>query len=376
MVLPPQVSLQLVEMNITNSTSTSLGNQRLDNDSFGFGVLAKLLPIAVAITCTNGFVLVLFYKRKSLHTASNYLLLSLASSDFLTGSVSIPFFIAFSFDDIIPYHSLAAHLMIVIQNLLAISGSYHILVITGEMHFAIANPLRHRLLAKSMVWKLSFGVWIISTAFSAVSFAWWKDTSLIYDIVYSASFLFIVFLVPYIFMIYAYVKMFIAISKRNIPRQEQNFQKSRFRKKQSDEKKCILVFATMAVTHAVCWMPYFTVMLIYTVTRLVPLSDNNPLDTVAELFAIIRFLTSFINPLLYTFFKRDFRKAFKILCGTKGTKGIRIPNISVTTKTRSLTLRENSSPALHSIFSQENVMLSAFSEINEGFTDILEAEKI
>ena len=371
MILPPQVSLQLVEMNISNSTS--LGNPRVHNDSFGFGVLAKLLPIAVAITFTNGFVLVLFYKRKNLHTASNYLLLSLASSDFFTGSVSIPFFIAFSFDGIIQYGSLAVHLMIVIQNLLAISGSYHILVITGEMHFAVANPLRHRLLAKSIVWKLSFGVWIISATFSAVSFAWWKHTSPMYNIVYSASILFIVFLVPYIFMIYAYVKMFIAISKRKIPGQEHNFQKSRFRKKQSDEKKCILVFATMAVTHAVCWMPYFTVMLIYSVTLLVPISDTKPIDKVAELFAIIRFLTSFINPLLYTFFKRDFRKAFKILCGTKG---IRTPNISLTTKTRSLTLRENLSPALHSIFSQESVILSAFSKINEGFTDILDPEKM
>ena len=361
-------------MNISNSTSTSLGNLRVNDDSFGIGVLAKLLPITVAVTFTNGLVLVMFYKRKSLHTASNYLLLSLASSDFLTGTVCIPFFIAFSFDGIIPYNSLAAHLMYVIQTLLAISGSYHILLITGDMHFAIANPLRHQSLAKSIGWKLSFGVWIISAAFSTVSFAWWKDTSPIYNIAYSASFLLIVFIVPYISMIYAYVKMFIAISKRKIPGQEHTSQKkSRFRKKQGDKKKCILLFATMAVTHAVCWMPYFTVMLIYSVTLLVPISDTKPIDKVAELFAIIRFLASFINPLLYTFFKRDFRKAFKILCGTKG---IRTPNISLTTKTRSLTLRENLSPALHSIFSQESVILSAFSKINEGFTDILDPEKM
>ena len=122
-------------MNISNSTSTSLRNLRVNDDSFGIGVLAKLLPITVAVTFTNGLVLVMFYKRKSLHTASNYLLLSLASSDFLTGTVCIPFFIAFSFDGIIPYNSLAAHLMYVIQTLLAISGSYHILVITGDMHF-------------------------------------------------------------------------------------------------------------------------------------------------------------------------------------------------------------------------------------------------
>ena len=360
-------------MNISNSTSTSLGNERVDNDSFGFGVLAKLLPIAVATTFTNGLVLVLFYKRKSLHTASNYLLLSLASSDFLTGTVSIPFFIAFTFDAIIQYGSLAVHLMIVVQNLLAISGSYHILVITGEMLYAVANPLRHRLLAKSIVWKLSFGLWIISATFSAVSFAWWKDTSPIYNIVYSASFLFIVFLVPYIFMIYAYVKMFIAISKRNIPGQENNSQKSRFGKKQGDKKKYILVFATMAVTHAICWMPYFSVMLIYSIAPLVPIADINSVDKVAEVFAIIRFLTSLINPLLYIFFKPDFRKALRMLCGAKG---IRTPNISLTTKTRSLSLRESSSTAPHSIFSQESVMLSAFSKINEGFTDILDQEKM
>ena len=358
-ILPPQFSL-LVKMNISNSTSTSLRNLRVNDDSVGFGVLAKLLPITVAVTFTNGLVLVMFYKRKSLHTASNYLLLSLASSDFLTGTVCIPFFIAFSFDGIIPYNSLAAHLMYVIQTLLAISGSYHILVITGDMHFAIANPLRHQSLAKSIGWKLSFGVWIISAAFSTVSFAWWKDTSPIYNIAYSASFLLIVFIIPYISMIYAYVKMFIAISKRKIPGQEHTQKKSRFRKKQGDKKKCILLFATMAVTHAVCWMPYFTVMLIYSIAPLVPIGNTKSVHKVAEVFAIIRFLTSLINPLLCTFFKRDFRKAFKTLCGAKG---IRIPNISVTTKARSFTLRESSSTAPHSIFSQENVMLSAFSKI-------------
>ena len=210
-------------MNINNSTS--LGNQRVDNENFGFEELAKLLPIAVAITFTNGLVLVMFYRQRSLRTASNHLLLSLASSDFLTGTVSIPFFIAFSFDGIIPYGSLAAHLIYVIQTLLAISGSYHILVITGDMHYAIANPLRHQSLAKSIVWKLSFGVWIISIAFSAVSFAWWKHTSPIHYIAYSSSLLLIVFLVPYIFMIYAYVKMFIAISKRIIPGQEHTLKK-------------------------------------------------------------------------------------------------------------------------------------------------------
>ena len=361
-------------MNINNSTSTSLGNQRLHNENRGFVFLAKLLPIAIAITFTNGLVFVMFYKRKSLRTASNYLLLSLASSDFLTGTVSIPFFITFNFHGIIPYRSLAAHLMFVIQTLLAISGSYHILVITGEMYFAIANPLRHQLLAKSIVWKLSFGVWIISAAFSVVSFAWWRHTSpLYYNVAYSASFLFIVFMVPYIFMVYAYLKMFIAISKRKIPGQENNLQKSRFRKRQADKKKCIIVFSTMAVTHAVCWMPYFTVMLIITIDLLVPIGDPNAVGKVAEVFAIIRFLASLINPLLYTFFKRDFRKALRILCGATG---IRIPNISVTTRTQSLALSESSSTALHSIFGKENVMLSAFSKVNEGFTDILEPRNI
>ena len=128
----------------------------------------------------------------------------------------------------------------------------------------------------------------------------------------------------------------------------------------------------MAVTHAVCWVPYFTVMLIYSIAPLVPIADTNSVDNAAELFAIIRFLTSLINPLLYIFFKRDFRNALRILCGAKG---IRIPNISLTTKTRSLTLRESSSAALHSIFGLESVMLSSFSKINEGFTDILEPEK-
>ena len=76
----------------------------------------------------------------------------------------------------------------------------------------------------------------------------------------------------------------------------------------------------MAVTHAVCWMPYFTAMLIYSIAPLVPIADTNSVDKVAELFAIIRFLTSLINPLLYIFFKRDFREALRMLCGAKGIR--------------------------------------------------------
>ena len=360
-------------MESSNATSTSLEDQEVDSQKFGLAILTKLLPIAIAITLTNGLVFVLFCKKRSLCNSSNYLLLSLSVCDFLTGTVSIPYFIIFSFPDIMQFGDFATDLMFVIHNFLAISSGYHILVITGEKYLAISKPIRHHLLRKSTIWKVSLGVWVISAGFALVPFAWWKlPFPIIQEVVYSASCLFMIFVVPYAFMIYSYIIMFKAISKRKMPRQQNDVQKTRFQKTKRDDKKCILVFATMAAIYALCWMPYFIVMLIIHLSPFYLILDEKSdmaLDQAAELFAIIRFMTSVVNPLLYTYFKRDFWRALKALLRAKGLK---IPSISGTITTRSLMLSDSSSNVRQSIFSEEKVTLSAFDNVNPVSSDILE----
>ena len=286
---------------MNNSNVTSKLPQQQSDD--GVKALSKFLPIAIAIVVANGLVFVLFYRCPRLRTSSNYVLLSLAICDYSTGAFAIPYFIAYNFE-IFPkgmhYGSYASH------TLLAVSGSYHILVVTALKYLATVSPLKHYVVTKRLILKVVLGVWIISMVFAVIPLAWHgNETSESYDIIHTAVCLVAVFLSPYVFMIYAFIAMFRAITKRQRPSSVES-NKLRKQKKNKSDRKCILVFAAMAIIFACCWLPYFTVMLLVDVGR-------GDFDFVLEAFMVIRYITSFANPLLYTFFKRDFWSALRNL---------------------------------------------------------------
>lgn len=267
-------------MNDSNATSKFLQK----HSDFGLKTLSKFLPIAIVIVLANGLVFVLFYRCRRLRTSSNYVLLSLAICDFSTGAIAIP--------------------------LLAISGGYHILFITGFKYMATVSPLKHHLVTKSLVLKIVFGIWITSTVFAVIPVVLPNaEVSARWEVIHTAVCLVAVFLFPYIFMIYAYIAMFSAITKRQRPSLIKN-KNSREQKKKKSDRKCILVFAAMASIFACCWFPYFMVMLLFQIG----LKD---LLSVIEAVMVIRYITSLANPLLYTFFKRDFWSAFQNLLQNK-----------------------------------------------------------
>ena len=309
----PQLTSRVsrVDMNHSSSVSTQ------QSHSFGLGEMSKLLPIAITITLTNGLVFVMFYRRKRLRTSSNYLLLGLAVCDFLTGTISIPYYIIFSFG-VIPLNSIFSHFLYTVHTLMAISAGYHILFITVEKYFAVIKPLKHRFITNNKICKLSLGIWMISAVFSIIPVTWRTSpfASICY-VIHSAFCLLMVFLAPYVLMVYAFMVMFRAISKRKMPGLPNDSAILKFQKKAINDRKCILVFAVMATVCATCWLPYFTVMLIIHVRSYLILDNLPSLDKAIEVFAIVRFMTSVINPLLYTFFKRDFWLALKTLFITR-----------------------------------------------------------
>lgn len=274
----------------------------------GVKALSKVLPVSIAITLINGLVFFIFYRRKALRTTSNYILLSLAICDFLTGTINIPYFILFSFQ-VVPLAMLANfnYGMYLLHTLMAVSAAYHILAITAEKYLAVIRPLRHYLVTKKTVWKILVGIWITSAFIAAIPMSW-KDSEsrFIWYIVHASLCIFLVFLVPYTFMIYAFTAMFKVIAKRKRPSITRK--SSRLQRKIISDQKCVLVFALMAAIFVVCWLPYFSLTLAVYVTYLTS-GSSALIKTVSEVFVIIRYMTSITNPLLYTFFKRDFRLA-------------------------------------------------------------------
>ena len=299
---------------MNNSTMETFTDFRLQ-ESQGFREMYKLLPIAIAIIVSNGLVFYLFYKRKSLRNSSNYLLLGLAVCDFLTGAVSIPYFIIFSFN-VVPSTSTSfqqfAFWMFALHTFMAVSAAYHILVITAEKYLAILQPLRHHIVTKKAVFKVLAGIWFISALIAVLPLTWLNSQSHLGLIIHSSFCLVFVFLVPYVFMLYAFTVMFKAVSGRKRPSQHRHRQ--RLQKKNRTDRKCILVFALMAAIYLSCWLPHFTLMLIINIKLYCRsydfITDSVFLKTL-DVFSTMRFITSASNPLLYTFFKRDIWRALR-----------------------------------------------------------------
>ena len=287
--------------------------------------LPQLIPIGVFIILTNCLVFVLYYSRRSLRKASNYLLLSLAVCDFFNGSINIPLFLwAFA---VVPLQRTKYLPLIcaveVSHNLVAITAACHITLITAEKYIAITRPFKFHVIKKKTMLVALAGAWLISSLMAVAPAGWFSKRmgkipiALTLEITYNVFCLLAVFVVPYTFIIYAHVAMF----RKAFQKKSQFLCRNASRKickKKKNELKCLVIFATMATVFLLCWLPWFVLRLIYSlVSKKLIIPDSKLLDTASQVILIARYLTSAINPLLYTFFKHDFWIALKRM-GTHG----------------------------------------------------------
>lgn len=289
--------------------------------------MAQLLPIAVLIIVVNGVVFLLFAKEKRLRTPTNYLLLSLAACDFMTGFINVPLTIVSM--KIIPPDFILGFFLAALHYLVVVLVVYHIFAITAERYFSIVYPFRHRWqMTKKSSLKIVGVIWVAAVAIAFLPITWWfgrfrvnspqnkiATVTLQIQTGHTIFCMVFVFLVPYIFIVYSQVVMF---KKIRIRRKTRTFGgekrvDSSVTRKAKDIKRCLIIFALMAFLYAICWFPWFVISLFHSLWF--PISEDAKLilTDFSHAFLILRYLTSIFNPLLYTFLKRDFLHAFKAI---------------------------------------------------------------
>ena len=298
-----------------NTNSTEPPHSQEDIRGIDIQEIAQLVPIAFLIILVNGLVFVLFVKRAHLRTPANYVLFSLAACDLITGVIIIPLFIIVAFTPVTLYSSKFRSKMIVLvsvlNNFTAISACYHILAATTEKYLSIIWPVKHRLITRKKVFKVLQVVWVMSFIVAFIPFTWVnmedRETQGELTLGHVIFCLVAVFLLPYTFMIYAFVAIFKSISNQGKTKGNV-ISSSNFNRQVALERRCLILFSSMATVFLVCWLPWFILLLLFKV------EDNmEDMEIAAHVFVLVRYATSIINPLLYTFFRRDFNKALKSL---------------------------------------------------------------
>ena len=276
--------------------------------------IAQLVPIALVILVVNMLVLVVFLKTKKLRTPANYVLFSLAVNDFMTGALNIPLFIFIGFTPIISSSTLRFNLgflLTAVHTLTAIISVYHVAIATFEKYLSIIRPITHRLIKSRTVIKVCLMVWFISAFIGFIPFAWIDENDHPEGAKYFIGYIIIcfvgVFFVPYIFMIYAFLKILRAIAS-GVGQSGTNETKEKHKKKLVRERKSIMLFVAMATAFSICWFPWFLLQLLYSLKF-----EPEALEVPAHVFALVRYITSVINPLLYTLLRPDFYAALKDL---------------------------------------------------------------
>ena len=318
---------------MNNSSNISLQHPTAFHQP-NYKLASQLVPIAVSIIIANGVVFYLFGKMRSLRTPANYFLLSLSISDIMTGLINIPLLLVLEH---LSSPSLSFTVIYctseVFHNVVSISIAYHITAITMDKYLAVVNPFGRFLMTRKTVRKALSSVWLCSAFLGSVPATWWdswlaEDSFALYlqagHIIFCLC---VVFFVPYMFILYAYGVMFKAVSMKRSSKESSGQKDSRAFKKANNERKCLIILLAMATAFAICWIPWFTLRLIYAVstTGWIDIKDQASFTEASQMFVIIRYISSAVNPLLYTFFKQDFWSAIKIVTLKRNS---RIPSMT------------------------------------------------
>ena len=296
-------------INITlNSTQNSTLNNSQSHNSGGFSPVYDtfIIFLALLIIAINGLVVCLFIWKPFLKEITNYFLVSLAISDGLTGLLVIPLYFACTFSAKIEI----CFSFDMVHRLTAFSTVYHLLLITCDRYVAITRPFRHSSsFTSSVAYALLVIVWSAALFLPLIQLAWYDPYNLRlvnprirrYEIHYNITCGVIAFLLPVVIMIIAYTGMLRIVTRHARAIEATTRQKQRLTK----EKRAMVIFASMLLVYIVCWFSFFFSTL------------TQDLDVVLipqvgyYILFFFRFCSSVINPILYVFFKTDFKKALR-----------------------------------------------------------------
>ncbi|KAJ7391582.1 hypothetical protein OS493_017278 [Desmophyllum pertusum] len=265
--------------------------------------------LSFLIVVTNSCVCLLVYLHTKLRSYTNGLVVSLAVSDILTGSLLLPLYIT------VPTFPGTDYIV----SAILLTGVANVCAVTLDRYLAIMKPFIYYTFMTRHFIKVIVGSWVVPLMISIIPLIWDSERGLAHS-VYMFLLQGLGVIVPYIFVFIAYYQIFqqarhiVRRLRRESIHSWNNENKNTGRKNAKDEAseaKVAKMFALIAISFILSWMPviYLTSVIsaVYNDELVEKLSPLWLLDI--SLFTIA--LGSMVNPVIYSFFKPDFRAAVK-----------------------------------------------------------------
>ena len=269
--------------------------------------------LSLLVVVTNSCVCLLVYLHTKLRSYTNGFVVSLAVSDILTGALLLPLYIS------VPEFNGTNYIV----SAILLTGVANVCAVTLDRYLAITKPFIYYAVMTRHFVKFIVGSWVLPMVISIIPLIWGSNPGLAHTI-----YLFLLqglgVVVPYIFVCIAYYLIF--HEARHIVRRlrresslswRSHDDKTNKGRKNSNtvasEAKVAKMFALIAVSFILSWMPvlYLTSVMSAVGEPGLPVVDKlSPVWLVDfSLFTIA--LGSMVNPVVYSFFKPDFRSIIK-----------------------------------------------------------------
>ncbi|XP_043962766.1 trace amine-associated receptor 1-like [Gambusia affinis] len=273
---------------------------------------AFVVTWSILIICGNLLVIVSVVYFKQLHTPTNYLILSLAVTDLLVGALVLPFSTILSLSSCWNSSYLLCKMRGLFDILLCASSILNLCCISIDRYYAVCHPLTYRskmnvrvILAMILVsWTLSALLAISITGRGLTQGNLKQKCAIFIATKETSPGPFIEFYIPAIIILTIYLRILMVAKKQ--ARQIQNTLKSEAALSKMERKANITLSVVMGV-FLMCWTPFFLSLGLYSMGKFtIPVA-------VMEAFKWLGWSNSMLNPLVYAFFYRWFRRAFKFI---------------------------------------------------------------
>lgn len=298
--------------NSTNNNSSPSDQMDMFQSELTASMIAiyvTLSTLGLFIIIINALVIYLVITRDYLKTVTNLCLASLAVSDMFSGLYAIPLIIACS-------THMSVNICIAMdlgQRFLSVSTVLHLLLITMERYSTIVLSVMRTtsVMNKKTCLAILLALWMLSLFVSLIQLSILDPDApkpsrdeLIYDFICLGS----LAVLPLVVMAVAYLHIFYTLRKhvQAIKRDVSHLSSKCMARNARKERKALLIYGAMICVFVLSWFNYFFASLQE------DLGNRTGIPFWADVILLfLRFSTNLLNPLLYTFLKRDFRRATK-----------------------------------------------------------------
>uniref|UniRef100_A0A4W3JIN6 G-protein coupled receptors family 1 profile domain-containing protein n=1 Tax=Callorhinchus milii TaxID=7868 RepID=A0A4W3JIN6_CALMI len=316
--------------------------------------------ITLATILSNLFVIVAVCLTRKLHTPANYLIASLAVTDLLVALLVMPISIAFTMQRTWVLGQVMCNIWVLLDVTLCTVSILHLCIIALDRYWAITHALKytkHRTPFRAGL--MIAAAWGIAVCISTSPLFWIssrtqekQDECVFNENVFYCIFATCVsFYIPSLVLVFLYAKIYLAARSRILrapSTKDSNIQhpeptsssqcsvnynsqdmlnyyveqpdrlihikmSSNFLQKKNisaaKERKATKTLGLILGAFIFCWLPFFTTTLVITICQ--EACWSNPV--LIDFFTWLGFVNSLINPVIYTIFNKNFKRAFRKL---------------------------------------------------------------